>query len=69
MGHTRGLRRGTRYMFARGFGKHGTIGLATYLKTYKVGDIVDIKVCVGPALSPARPPAPARRLTGRRGAV
>jgi large subunit ribosomal protein L21e len=30
-------------MFAREFRKHGTIGLSTYLKTYKVGDIVDIK--------------------------
>lgn len=30
-------------MFQRDFKKHGTIPLSTYLKTYKVGDIVDIK--------------------------
>ncbi|KAJ2782289.1 60S ribosomal protein L21A [Coemansia javaensis] len=30
-------------MFARKFRQHGTLHLSTYLKTYKVGDIVDIK--------------------------
>ncbi|CUM68214.1 uncharacterized protein PRCAT00005935001 [Priceomyces carsonii] len=30
-------------MFQRDFKKHGAIALSTYLKTYKVGDIVDIK--------------------------
>ena len=30
-------------MFQRDFKKHGAIPLSTYLKTYKVGDIVDIK--------------------------
>lgn len=30
-------------MFQRDFKKHGIIPLSTYLKTYKVGDIVDIK--------------------------
>ena len=30
-------------MFQRDFKKHGTIPLSTYLKVYKVGDIVDIK--------------------------
>ncbi|KAL1968054.1 hypothetical protein VTN77DRAFT_2184 [Rasamsonia byssochlamydoides] len=44
MGHSRGLRSGTRYAFSRGFKKHGTIPLSTYLKQYRVGDIVDIKV-------------------------
>ncbi|KAM7432576.1 60S ribosomal protein L21 [Porites harrisoni] len=39
-----GVRRGTRYMFSRGFKNHGTIHLSTYLKTFKVGDIVDVKV-------------------------
>eukprot|EP00048_Salpingoeca_helianthica_P006907 m.104229 g.104229 ORF g.104229 m.104229 type:complete len:159 (-) comp14168_c1_seq1:60-536(-) len=43
MGHTNGYRRGTRYMFARGFRKHGALPLNKYLTTYKVGDIVDIK--------------------------
>ncbi|ODV89225.1 hypothetical protein CANCADRAFT_58210 [Tortispora caseinolytica NRRL Y-17796] len=44
MAHTHGYRSGTRYMFARDFRKHGGLPLSTYLKTYKVGDIVDIKV-------------------------
>ncbi|BDD63397.1 hypothetical protein MPDQ_007015 [Monascus purpureus] len=44
MPHSYGLRRGTRYAFSRGFKNHGTIHLSTYLKTYRVGDIVDIKV-------------------------
>lgn len=43
MGKSRGYRSGTRYAFSRDFKKHGTIHLSTYLKTYKVGDIVDIK--------------------------
>ncbi|KAK9478430.1 40S ribosomal protein S9-B [Lipomyces japonicus] len=38
-----GYRSGTRYAFSRDFKKHGAIPLTTYLKTYKVGDIVDIK--------------------------
>ncbi|KAL1959642.1 hypothetical protein VTO42DRAFT_1677 [Malbranchea cinnamomea] len=44
MGHSHGLRSGTRYAFARDYRKHGTIPMSTYLKTYRVGDIVDIKV-------------------------
>ncbi|KAL1988714.1 hypothetical protein VTN96DRAFT_8414 [Rasamsonia emersonii] len=44
MGHAHGLRSGTRYAFSRGFRKHGQIPLSTYLKQYRVGDIVDIKV-------------------------
>ncbi|CEP22495.1 60S ribosomal protein L21-A [Cyberlindnera jadinii] len=43
MGKSRGYRSGTRYAFQRDFKKRGTIPLSTYLKTYKVGDIVDIK--------------------------
>jgi Ribosomal protein L21E len=31
-------------LFSRKFRKHGTIPLSTYMKVYKVGDIVDIKV-------------------------
>ncbi|KAF4310402.1 60S ribosomal protein L21A [Botryosphaeria dothidea] len=46
MGHSAGLRAGTRYAFSRGFKKSGYIPLSTYLKTYKVGDIVDV-VCNG----------------------
>ena len=44
MTNTKGYRRGTRYLFARGFRNHGVIPLSTYLKVYKRGDIVDIKV-------------------------
>lgn len=44
MGKSHGLRSRTRYAFARDFKKHGAPGLATYLETYRVGDIVDIKV-------------------------
>ncbi|CBX94792.1 similar to 60s ribosomal protein l21 [Plenodomus lingam JN3] len=42
MGHAAGLRAGTRYAFSRDFKKKGMIPLSTYLKTYKVGDIVDV---------------------------
>merc|ERR550525_1093479 len=40
-----GYRRGTRDMFSRGYKKKGVEHLSTYLKTYKIGDIVDIKGC------------------------
>ncbi|KAI0978389.1 hypothetical protein GJ496_008974 [Pomphorhynchus laevis] len=43
MTNTKGFRRGTRYMFARDFRKHGPIPLSTYMKIYKRGDYVDIK--------------------------
>ncbi|KAF5894342.1 60S ribosomal protein L21 [Clarias magur] len=43
MTNTRGKRRGTRYMFARPFRKHGLTPLSTYMRIYKKGDIVDIK--------------------------
>ncbi|KAK5114646.1 60S ribosomal protein L21A [Meristemomyces frigidus] len=42
MGHPAGLRAGTRYAFSRDFKKKGMIPLSTYLKQYKVGDIVDV---------------------------
>lgn len=44
MTNPKGYRRGTRDVFSRPFRKHGLIPLGTYLKVYKVGDIVDIKV-------------------------
>jgi hypothetical protein len=44
MVNTNGYRRGTRYLFARPFRKNGVIPLSTYMKVYKRGDIVDIKV-------------------------
>lgn len=43
MTNSKGYRRGTRDMFSRGFRKHGTIPLSTYMKVYKSGDYVDIK--------------------------
>merc|ERR1711939_541852 len=43
MPHSFGYRARTRDMFKRGFKNHGMINLSTYMKTYKVGDIVDIK--------------------------
>jgi len=39
-----GLRSRTRDLFARGFRKKGTINLTTYLRTFHIGDYVDIKV-------------------------
>lgn len=44
MTNTKGYRRGTRYMFSRKFKHHGVTPLSKYMKIYKVGDIVDIKV-------------------------
>lgn len=44
MTNTKGYRRGTRYLFSRPFRKHGTLALSTYLKVYRRGDIVDVKV-------------------------
>ncbi|XP_024621156.1 60S ribosomal protein L21-like isoform X2 [Neophocaena asiaeorientalis asiaeorientalis] len=43
MTNTKGKRRGTRYMFSRPFRKHAVVPLATYMRIYKKGDIVDIK--------------------------
>lgn len=43
MTNSKGYRRGTRYLFSRKFKTRGVIPLSTYLKTYKKGDIVDIK--------------------------
>lgn len=39
-----GLRSRTRDLFSRPFRKKGYIPLSTYLKTYRIGDYVDIKV-------------------------
>uniref|UniRef100_A0A8C4M8J7 60S ribosomal protein L21 n=1 Tax=Equus asinus TaxID=9793 RepID=A0A8C4M8J7_EQUAS len=43
MTNTKGKRRGTGYMFSRPFRKHGVVPLATYMRIYKKGDVVDIK--------------------------
>jgi large subunit ribosomal protein L21e len=45
MTNSKGYRRGTRYMFSRAFKKKGVTHLSTYMKVYKRGDIVDVKVC------------------------
>lgn len=46
MTNSKGYRRGTRDMFSRPYKKRGVIPLSTYLKVYKTGDIVDIKVSI-----------------------
>ncbi|KAK4053581.1 60S ribosomal protein L21A [Microbotryomycetes sp. JL221] len=43
MPHSFGYRARTRHMFKRDFKKHGSIPLSTYLREFRVGDIVDIK--------------------------
>ncbi|KAL2911757.1 60S ribosomal protein L21A [Polyrhizophydium stewartii] len=43
MPHSFGLRARTRHLFSRDFRTKGPVKISTYLKTYKVGDIVDIK--------------------------
>ncbi|OWB57675.1 hypothetical protein B5S28_g3639 [[Candida] boidinii] len=43
MGKSHGSRSRTRYAFSRDFKKHGGLPMSVFLKTYKVGDIVDIK--------------------------
>lgn len=45
MTNPKGYRRGTRDMFSRAYKKKGVEHLSTYLKTYKQGEIVDIKGC------------------------
>jgi len=45
MTNPKGYRRGTRDMFSRGYKKKGVEHLSTYLKLYKIGDIVDVKGC------------------------
>ncbi|XP_045394045.1 60S ribosomal protein L21-like [Lemur catta] len=43
MSNTKGKRKGTQYMFSMPFRKHGVVPLATHMRIYKKGDIVDIK--------------------------
>jgi len=43
MTNSKGYRRGTRHLFSRKFRTRGVIPLSTYMKTYKKGDIVDIR--------------------------
>ncbi|XP_058542398.1 large ribosomal subunit protein eL21-like [Neofelis nebulosa] len=59
----KGKRRGTHYMFSGPFRKHGVVPLATYMRIYKKGDIVDIK---GMGAVPKRTPHKCHRgKTGR----
>lgn len=51
MTNSKGYRRGTRDMFSRPYKKRGVIPLSTYMKVYKIGDIVDIKVSVSVCVS------------------
>ena len=44
MGHYNGLRHATRYVFARKFRKHGAPAPSLALRTFRLGDVVDIKV-------------------------
>jgi len=43
MPHSWGYRARTRHLFAREFGKHGTLPTQTYLRTFNIGELVDIK--------------------------
>jgi len=43
MVNPKGYRRGTRHLFSRSFRHKGVEPLSTFLRVYKVGDIVDIK--------------------------
>ena len=43
MTNTKGYRRCTRSKFSRDFNTNGTLPLSTYLRTYRFGDLVDIK--------------------------
>lgn len=44
MTHSYGYKRKTRYKFKKGFRQHGSIHISNTLTTFKIGDIVDIKV-------------------------
>eukprot|EP00470_Lotharella_oceanica_P007655 CAMPEP_0170181364 /NCGR_PEP_ID=MMETSP0040_2-20121228/24968_1 /TAXON_ID=641309 /ORGANISM="Lotharella oceanica, Strain CCMP622" /LENGTH=164 /DNA_ID=CAMNT_0010426389 /DNA_START=14 /DNA_END=508 /DNA_ORIENTATION=- len=43
MPHSYGYRARTRDLFCKGFRKNGTIATQRFLKTYKLGDLVDVK--------------------------
>lgn len=66
MGRTHGLRRGTRYMFARDFRKRGEFGITKRMTIYKVGDIVDVKVRICCLSYPPPSPPPACRASSHR---
>lgn len=43
MPHSYGYRARTRSLFSRDFRKHGTVNTSTYTRTFRVGQIVDVK--------------------------
>jgi len=43
MVHSYGYRARTRHLFSRPFRQHGQLALGTYLRTFKLGELVDIK--------------------------
>ena len=43
MPHSYGYRARTRHLFAKNFREKGMPGISTYLREYRVGDMVDIK--------------------------
>ena len=55
-----GVRSRTRDTFSRGFRQKGYINLTTYLRTFKLGDYVDVKVngAVHKVLTALPPPPP-----------
>jgi len=44
MPHSYGYKARTRHRFAKGFRQHGAPNVSTYLRTFKIGDYVDVKV-------------------------
>mmetsp|Transcript_29595 Transcript_29595/g.57916 ORF Transcript_29595/g.57916 Transcript_29595/m.57916 type:complete len:159 (-) Transcript_29595:653-1129(-) len=44
MSRSGGKRSNTRYVFSQAFRKHGPQNSSTYLQTFKIGELVDIKV-------------------------
>ncbi|XP_043777509.1 60S ribosomal protein L21-like [Cervus elaphus] len=64
MTNTKGKRRGTGYMFSRPFRKHGVVPLATYMRIYRKGDIVDIK-----GMGTVHKGMPHKRYDGKTGTV
>jgi large subunit ribosomal protein L21e len=44
MSRSGGKRSNTRYIFSQAFRNHGPVRPSSYLKTFKIGDLVDIKV-------------------------
>ena len=63
MPHSYGQRARTRQMFSRDFRQRGRLPLSTYLKLYRVGDLVDVKA--DPAIQKGMPNKVYHGRTGR----